>query len=453
MAVLLPTVWGMLRIVRARLVRRWRWLFPGALLLETCLWLLLAKTYSRGGLLAAVAAAGWFLFASKGSGTAGSRAASAVLRGTGVVLVLVFTGFVVRLTPAYALADASIGNRVELWRGGLEMSASAPWRGWGAGESGRVYLNWFQPLAHTENYATMVNSYLHVAVEYGLPALTLVLALLIWALLIAWRKRSRIWVAAAGASLLAWAVANGFSTLWIEPWLWVVPAAALAVIGVSVCQMEKTSLWRMCGLSLGLGLMIAGGVAATGARLGAGRKYAAIPGPGDVVIVQTKGVHGESSATWQIWPDASVFGHTPGKELRRWLLAQKPPLQLIVHPAKGAAGDSIAGRTEGVMLCGDQAARWHAGFAPEVRQVWFIHPLGAPPAIQPAAGKVNHFTRLTVFLPEIDQFGTNAAWRNWASVSGARVVQSPWVGEDIRAAWPAAATGLARVQGLTTNAR
>jgi len=104
-----------------------------------------------------------------------------------------------------ATVDRSVGNRVELWGGGLKMIAASPWRGWGAGESGRAYLNWFQDLERAERFTTMVNSYLSVAVEYGLPTFSLTLFILCLPVVYTWHfARSGNGVSlAAGAVLIS----------------------------------------------------------------------------------------------------------------------------------------------------------------------------------------------------------------------------------------------------------
>ena len=104
-----------------------------------------------------------------------------VARLAGIGILLAATGFFSRIDPRFVAGDASAGNRLVLWKGGLQMMAAAPWHGWGSGRSGSGFMHWFQPLESTQEYAGMVNSYLHVGVEYGLPvlagAMTVMLAL------------------------------------------------------------------------------------------------------------------------------------------------------------------------------------------------------------------------------------------------------------------------------------
>ncbi|MGH8019265.1 MAG: O-antigen ligase family protein [Opitutaceae bacterium] len=112
---------------------------------------------SRGGLLAVTAAACFF----SGVRFIGHRKIVwpalfwGSLRVATITILLLATGFVGRMTPSYTRGDASAMNRLDLWRGGAVLAASAPLLGWGDGESGRAYMNWFQSADRTEGYATM----------------------------------------------------------------------------------------------------------------------------------------------------------------------------------------------------------------------------------------------------------------------------------------------------------
>lgn len=62
--------------------------------------------------------------------------------------------------------DASVTNRVELWKSVPSMMFAAP-DGWGLGKSGEAYMQWFQPLERIERYRTLVNSHFTWMVELG----------------------------------------------------------------------------------------------------------------------------------------------------------------------------------------------------------------------------------------------------------------------------------------------
>lgn len=127
----------------------------------------LAATGSRGGFLA-------FLVGAVVSAIAGLRG-----QGTRRGLALAFAGVMVALVMAtgafglggrigkWALAgDDSVNNRVLIWRTVPRMMADAP-DGWGVGNSGQVFMNWYQPLDRTERYRTLVGSHFTWMVEFG----------------------------------------------------------------------------------------------------------------------------------------------------------------------------------------------------------------------------------------------------------------------------------------------
>lgn len=200
-----------------------------AFLGEAALWFLLCKTYSRGALVAAfVAAAVYFGLSIYRDGWRKAMRMAGV-RGVMVIALLLGSGFFSRIDPGYVVEDASAMNRLTLWKGGLQMIAASPWRGWGAGESGDGFMQWFQPLEADEAYAGMVNSYLHVGVERGLPVLGAALSLVGALLAVVGfaikgrgsRDRNRRDIGAgmkdlvqgAGCSMVVFLVANLFSSL------------------------------------------------------------------------------------------------------------------------------------------------------------------------------------------------------------------------------------------------
>ena len=169
---------------------RWRWAF---LLAEVGGLFLLAKSYSRGAVVAWGLAWLFGVVASHVWRNPAQRLVWAA-RASAMVVMLLAAGFgwsraeVAKNADVVSTTqDGSVVNRLALWRGGLKMIVSAPLTGWGAGESGRAYMNWFQDVDRDEGFTTMVNSYLHVAVEHGLPILVVVGWIGAWLLLVAWR--------------------------------------------------------------------------------------------------------------------------------------------------------------------------------------------------------------------------------------------------------------------------
>jgi len=431
---------------------RWRWAYFAA---EAGGLFLLAKTYSRGAVVAWGLAWGFGLVASRGWREPAERLVWAARVGVLAVMMLA-VGFGWsravgktggpqddRTADKRASAsevplteDGSVVNRLALWQGGLKMIAAAPLAGWRTGESGRAYMNWFQEPDRDEGYTTMVNSYLHVAAEHGLPALVAVLWVGVWLLLGAWQgarnesasPASRLRQMAAGASLVAWMTANVFTTLWIEPKLWMVPMVAVCVLagyGWGASRMRSVPL---IVVSLGLAILAAGSLYGAGRWQSHGQVFAFTPETNGSVLLASEG---SSRAIWHAWPDQTVLGRAPGKELRRWLASRAPGTRLISHPAGPVAATEAGFPADGAMLFGRQVERLGNGFVPAVRELWLVHPSGVPPA--DVLGRKS--MAVTVWLPEIDEGGNGPAWRRWAEKAGARVVVSTASGLDIRAIW------------------
>ena len=74
-----------------------------------------------------------------------------------------FAGRVARSSPA---SDASVGNRLAIWRNVPSMMVDAP-GGWGHGSSGDAVMSWYQTLERHERYRTLVNSHFTWLVELG----------------------------------------------------------------------------------------------------------------------------------------------------------------------------------------------------------------------------------------------------------------------------------------------
>ena len=438
---------------------RWRWALLAA---EAGGLFLLAKTYSRGAVVAwgvawlfgVIASRGWRDPAQRTLWTARfvvlavmmlavgfgwSRSADVgyvTLRGTSASDGPTQSKITEKKDPQ---EDGSVVNRLALWCGGLKMIAAAPLTGWGAGESGRAYMNWFQDVDRDEGYTTMVNSYLHVAVEHGLPVLVVVGWIGAWLLLMAWRgardesvsPASRLLQVAAGASLVAWMVANVFTTLWIEPKLWIVPVIAWLVLVWDACKKSSGQLVPLTVASLAIAVFAVGGLYGAGRWLLGSQPLSCIPGANGAVMLASAGGNG---AVWHAWPDPMVLGSTPGKEFRRWLEKGTTNVRLIVHRIAPLQPGEAPVLGEGVLLFGRQAERIGPDFLPDCHELWLIHPTVPPPA----SGKLpDHSTQMTtVVLPQIDEVGNGPAWRRWAKENGARVLESPASGLDIRAVGP-----------------
>jgi O-Antigen ligase len=391
-----------------------------------------------------------------------------------VATCMLVSNFSARLAPDYTLSDRSALNRIDLWKGGLELVAASPLRGWGWGESGAAYMQWTQPLDRTEGYKSMVNSYLTVAVEAGLPVFAVLLAGLLAPLALGTKLARNAsgarWAFAPGLSA-CWATWLGclfFSNLWIIPKLWIVPGVAAVVLGGWSALSLTRWFWRLdpptvgrllagapvnereqarslpnyskspsaslheparaavtpylatafaAALVMGLALWLAGSYFARATSLLLTRESTGI------VILLPRG--GSASGWLEVYPDAAVLGETYGHELRRWLLVAKhPPALRIQSPVTPVVtGDSGHAR----VIFGEQVSRvpWTG------RRVCLIHPIGVPPEEVSELAKGSR-----VVLAGIDPTGGRYVWAEWARSRNVEVAVNEGLAADVRLRWP-----------------
>ena len=124
------------------------------------------QTFSRGGLVSWIAAVCFVMW--RRVRECGWSRRVVVIVGT---VLLVFAscmdqGLSRRMAFGLSGDDRSVVNRFDIWSKVPQMIHDAPW-GWGLGNSGSAYMNWYQPLGRFERYRTLVNSHLTWAVETG----------------------------------------------------------------------------------------------------------------------------------------------------------------------------------------------------------------------------------------------------------------------------------------------
>ena len=142
--------------------------------------------------------------------------------------------------------DASVGNRLEIWRVAPQMMADSP-TGWGLGNSGEAYMGWYQPLRSHERYRTLVSSHLTWLVELGLYGRMAYCAgwlLMLCLCLRRWRQKDdplplSVW--------LAFVIAATFSSVAESPVLWLVP---IAVVIPTVMDFVRNIARGKCGALL-----------------------------------------------------------------------------------------------------------------------------------------------------------------------------------------------------------
>ncbi len=319
--------------------------------------------------------------------------------------------------------------------------------GWGAGESGRQFMHWFQPVEERAAVAGMVNSYLHIGVERGLPVLFGWLALgsffgtlpLIATVLDRQPETCRIrkaLVTSAGSVMAVFLVANVFSTLWIFPRLWIPVVAACGLMAggfVSGFRREiRRNLWGAAGASLLLSLFVLSAVYGTGRmlreqnplRLQVQGAFLRLPGSSD---------EDSLSPPLYIVPSAEVFGEDWGKEVRRLDSSMPERKWSLVVAWKDVPENEkrppVFSHTMDMVTSILPPPQRHVPSA--VRNLLILHPQEPPPASLRFSPE-----RVRVLLPSLDMTGTAGLWRRAAKQRGWTVANSGAFTQDIRTVWP-----------------
>jgi len=348
----------------------------GLIIAEAVLVVLVARTMSRGAVVTLVGALACVWWLGKKGGT-GISACAKPQRGKlfdirhrqeclcyffsyspvwRLLLLLSSPGLWARAAPGFVAHDASIGNRLELWRGAVKLIATAPWGGWGYTRTGASYMNWFQGVGDHTYYNGVVNGYLQIGAGLGLPVLFAMLAVAGVALFqahgrvaratrthgqdaratqtggfavhgrVARATQSHGRVARATQShglearatllcffwMLIWAIMSCFSSMFASPLL-VIPPAAGVVVGL---VLNPPGVKRvLCSVAGALGICVlvfaAGWVLARGDSLSIKRDASGV-----VTVTNNKGEPGKGCV---IYVDEGVLGAEFGKEVRKFM--------------------------------------------------------------------------------------------------------------------------------------
>jgi len=378
-----------------------RRLFAFAVLLavEISLWFVLAKTYSRGALVAAgicfVCCTAFMLFRTESKcRILGIALAKAVA----VSVILLYTGFSNRISPEYIGNDGSTSGRIALWTGGLKMVAQAPVCGWGVDKSGEEYINWYQDFSDERKYAGMVNSYLHIVIERGLPTLFAalsILAFLFFADFRLWQKNGDLFALALGLAMLSLCVSNIFSTLWIVSSIKYtgITVAAVSVIYAIFKGRHSLPFAKIAMLSIASAASICLCLYLTGLAL----QPKFISKHTDHITLAPDRPTDKRIA---VIADKDTFGKYFGKTLRNAYVKAKPETVLDVYcenPQNAKGYDKF-------IVTGKFAQTFQP---PTSAKIVYINPIGNPP---PPSG----LTNATIYLPRFDIYNQNTKWINAA---------------------------------------
>ena len=406
--------------VSVRAGRRW-----SAVLLpvEAVAWYGLCTTYSRGGFVAGWAGllylAGVRMYAGELGMPLRARLARAGLWITPRAIIatscLFATSFHGRLSIGYSATDASVLNRLDLWRGAARMFVDARGEGWGLGMGARAFSEWYIPLDLGHHYLTFVNLFVTLAVDLGAVwfAITmLALGMLLAVPFFAGRDGSRRWlgpwIPTAGAVLMVFAVGNFFSVLLLSYACNTMAAIAIVALAAGFIRVpEGSRRWPVLGgMALAAGsvaLLVAIGMASTDREL---RVVVDVPANRIDLLRDTR-------AERVLWiagrtaPEA-----TDGRALRHALHSQGRPVRLTtsIHPSGNARGVS-EGSFDTAILWGEQ---WTYAREVKAAQRLLVFPSRSDE-------RAEHIRFDEVILAPADTTGENAYWSARAAAIQARI--------------------------------
>jgi hypothetical protein len=286
-------------------------------LLEALIWFALAKTYSRGGYVAALC--GMSAFHLLAAGRAGRSAWSSLLARSALAAAMcALTGLGARSSIPYIMSDASVLHRVDVWRGACKLISASPWTGWGFGNSGKFYVNWIQDGSAVHTYKGVLNLFLQVAAEEGLLSGFILVAVVLVGVAFPLAGRSALFRAhlAAASALLIWAVANQFSTLGEDVLLYVLPAAWAVVAFDGVRRLAPGPRLRLAAVCGTAAAFVWAAVFAYGLDYQHAWHLRNLGGRGIAVS------HGQPDEAVDLYLDLRVLGRVPGQRIRQAMLDQ-----------------------------------------------------------------------------------------------------------------------------------
>ena len=378
----------------------------------------LVLTYSRGSFLAL--AAGLLVFAVVRRRTL-LRERRWIWLVTGLLLA---AGVVVALGAGARFSgdltkESNRANRASIWKTTPAMMVASP-DGWG--ESGRAYMEWFQPLERFHVIDNMISDHLTFLVEHGWT-MRFVYVFVVLALIgILGCTAERSGTAAPAAIVLAFVVSAMFNQVFVQKTLWIVPALSLIPFFAS----RPWRFWRGLLIMTGLAGVLAG-IACVGLFF-VGTATAGSPAVWhDGSRVTVNGVEPE------IWivDDGHVL--SANAFLGFWFTGKEIRAHYGAHPDSPAVGYAtsvwdVPSDAKRLVLCGKAAAEWLANEdRPMADEVMLLSPPFGPQAVPE---EILEDCRLTMLVGEyaaaIDSSFRNAP--DWVRVvKGAELYLPGWM--------------------------
>ncbi len=398
--------------------RKPRWVsYPTAILAGVLILadaLCLFRTYSRGGVVAALVGMLYLLLRTRRPFSRTVLIRSAGFRATTVLFLVLgvsfaWVGLGERSIEPITTGDASVSHRLILWQSAMQMAVENP-KGFGAGKSGEAYMQWYQAIDATSGYRTMVSSYLTFLVEQGWLWFCIATfgAGLFWVWALPARQaRSALFEVATGlrASILAFIVSGIFSTVMEEPVLWIIPGICAVILACwSISNRVLIPIPRLAGVIAALAVLCAGlylGGIIESHQDPLSRQFTSGK-DGRVVSVLTLKAGPTSPVVWTVTPDVRVLGPNYGKLLRQ--LVQETGVTLRISRA-----EDLHAPVDRLLLVGDGVKQTPVNAS---SAIVLLSPSAVP--VDAASAWIAASPRAVVLNPAIDEDRRALCWRTYA---------------------------------------
>lgn len=322
-----------------------------------------------------------------------------------------------RVLAPFSSSDASIQNRLVIWRSACDALFLHPVSGIGPSQAGYCFSQWYQSEAGTYRYTGIFNEYLQLGVERGVPVLLLALSLVALVALVPralplLRSDEKPWFAGpavlgAYLSALVLAVSGLFSIVSEVSAIRLVGLADLTILLACVggrfhgsAAIRRPGYWPAGAFAAALSCVTL--------VWGLHRLQPPRPikiewcGPNLIRVskVPKKGKPVRSAA---FLADQECLGRLYGKEIRRWLVASEELDEFLVFDPRYPVSRQEINSCPTVILTG-KTARFARLIEPgRVQALTFIHPSAA--WVDLGALKVP----ATVYAPKISDDGLSLA--------------------------------------------
>ncbi len=321
-----------------------------------------------------------------------------------------------RMTTMTSGDDESANVRVALYSAGLQMIAAAP-QGWGTGQAGDAYGQWYQEIGDNRSYLSLVNSHLTWMAEGGMLFQFLYIAGWCLMLMLCWPVP---WTPLRASAFALWVtlwLCGLFSSVLPLVWLWLIPCGLLFL-----CLLERFQLGQWPARRQWLFVTVAA-VAGMAGLHSAGYVIAG----GDRLAIRSGSValgeRPERVAVYQ--PDQRILGDKYGHTIRSYLDALGGCTVLYDEPARGHLPSF-----ERVVLSGSASLAGLSGFKGHL--VW----MNPPAEVEEGALQALEARSLTVVLGGLGNWRRMRSWQSLAEGNPSReVIELPGVADFIPD-WP-----------------